>query len=263
MKRLDLDKLIKELKSPDLEDISSLAGRSYLNPNIWVNEQLVRPDVTAKLLTIAADFFEKLKLVDIKMRDITFTGSLANYNWTDYSDIDLHILVDFNEIDENLDLVKDYFDAKRSSWNRTHDIFIKNHEVEIYVQDVNEPHVSTGVYSLLQRKWLVQPTYEEVTFDPRDVKVKAESIIDQINRLQGLYDKGMFKQSYEYGIKLKDKLKRFRQVGLEREGLFSSENLAFKVLRNSEQIKQLMDLITQSYDGMMSINENKNGKENG
>tara|TARA_Y100001963_G_C6771271_1_gene445001 strand:+ start:641 stop:1432 length:792 start_codon:yes stop_codon:yes gene_type:complete len=257
MNKINLENLVNELKEPNLEDISSLAGRSYLEPKVWVNDETIRPDVIDSLMIIAYDFFDSLKIPNVEIKDIIFTGSLANYNWTEYSDIDLHILVDFQDIDENIQLVKDYFDAKRSSWNRAHDIKIKDHEVEIYVQDVNEPHVSTGVYSLMQRRWTVRPTYQEITFDEKDVKLKSDSLIDQIKRVRGLFDKGMYKQAHDYGVKLKDKIKRFRQVGLEREGLFSSENLAFKVLRNSEQIKELMELVTDSYDKMMSITENK------
>ena len=113
MKRLDLNKLIKELREPNIEDIESLAGKSYLQPNVWYSKETIRPEVVNKLLMIAYDFFDSLKLKEVKIHDIILTGSLANYNWTDYSDIDLHIMIDYNEVDENLDLVKDYFDAKR------------------------------------------------------------------------------------------------------------------------------------------------------
>ena len=59
------------------------------------------------------------------------TGSLANYNWSKFSDIDLHIIVNYEDIDDNSELVKDYVTAKRIVWNDTHDIKIYGFEVEV------------------------------------------------------------------------------------------------------------------------------------
>ncbi len=72
------------------------------------------------------------------MEDLRFTGSLANYNWSKYSDIDLHIVVDFSKIDENTELVKDFLMRPGWRWNELHDITIYGHEVEIYVENVGE-----------------------------------------------------------------------------------------------------------------------------
>ena len=78
-----------------------------LNTNIWTEDQKLKPDISEKLLRIAKDFYEKLEL-PVTILDITFTGSLANYNWTKLSDIDLHILIDYNEVNEDRDLVSNY-----------------------------------------------------------------------------------------------------------------------------------------------------------
>ncbi len=45
-----------------------------------------------------------------------------------------------------------------------------------------------------------------------------------------------------------------RKRGLAREGEFSIENLAFKVLRNTEVIGDLIDLISSSYDKIYTEN---------
>ena len=137
----------KHLTELDDFDLSTFQLKETLNPKIWTNEE-INPEVAQKLMEIANNFWNGLGLKDVDIVDIIITGSIANYNWTEMSDIDLHILVNFTDVDENTALVEQYFRQLRANWNRTHDIRIKGHEVEIYVQDASEPHVSTGVYSL-------------------------------------------------------------------------------------------------------------------
>ena len=88
-----------------------------LEPKVWSNNSLI-PEVSSKLIDVARKFFEDLGLENAELEDITFTGSLANYNWTRYSDIDLHMLVDFSKIDDNIELVREFFNAKTSLWNK-------------------------------------------------------------------------------------------------------------------------------------------------
>ena len=40
------------------------------------------------------------------------TGSYANYNYTPYSDIDLHIIVDYDALTDVEDLPKEFFNAQ-------------------------------------------------------------------------------------------------------------------------------------------------------
>ena len=56
--------------------------------------------------------------------------------------------------------------------------------------------------------------------------------------------------------KLRDKIRRFRQAGLETGGAYSVENLTFKVLRRNEYLKKLSSLRILSYDHLMSLNGN-------
>ena len=105
-----------------------------LNRQIWQRGNTLDPAVSERLLKIAKDFYEKLDL-PAPILDITFTGSMANYNWTNLSDIDLHIVINYSDVNEDIDLVKNYLMEAKSNWNRNHDIQIKGHEVEIYVQD--------------------------------------------------------------------------------------------------------------------------------
>ena len=130
-------------------DLSSFIVKKELNPKFWNKNNELEPKIREKLLKIAEDFFDSLEIEGIELEDITLTGSLSNYNWSEFSDVDLHILVDFDRLEVDEDTLKDYFRAKQTVWNKKHDIMIRGHEVEIYVQDTNEPHAATAVYSIL------------------------------------------------------------------------------------------------------------------
>ena len=141
--------------------ISSFFVKDSLNSEIWddhdnIEESKMKPEIRDGLLDIANEFVEFLGF-DIFVQDVTMTGSLANFNWSDYSDIDLHIIYDFKESGEQEELFKDLFNLKKTVFNSQHDITVKGYEVELYVQDMNEPHMSTGVYSVLYDEWLERP----------------------------------------------------------------------------------------------------------
>ena len=127
MKRL-LENWRKQLEE-ELEDYkSSFEVKDDFTPEIWENEQL-KHEVRQVLREIAMNFFEGLDLGQIEVLDIVLTGSIANYNWSEYSDIDIHIIVDFEQVDENIKLVKDFFNAKKSVWNNQHEILVMGYEV--------------------------------------------------------------------------------------------------------------------------------------
>ena len=75
-----------------------------------------------------------------------------------------------------------------------------------------------------------------------------------------MFIKKKYKESYEYAGKIKDKIAKMRQSGLDDEGIYSPENLAFKMLRNANYLEKLSSLKIEAYDQMMSLDleENKN-----
>ena len=223
-----------------------------LESKIW-QDKSVNEQVKANLLTVAEDFFDKLELEGGEIEDVTFTGSLANYNYTKFSDIDLHILVDFEKIDDNHDLVREFFNAKTSNWNNKHKITIFGYEIEIYVQGTNEDHHSTGVFSLKNSEWIAEPLKIKLDIDTDMVKRKAMSFIDMIERAEDLFDNKKFEESHNFASSLTSKIKKFRKSGLEEKGEYSNENLTFKLLRNNEYIDELYKIRDDSYDRMMSL----------
>jgi len=250
--RLYEDVLITITKGSD--DLFAFDVRPELNQKIWSGDEEVLPGVKGALMHIVDEFIEGLDL-DIEIKDIIITGSLANYNWSRFSDIDLHILVDFSEVNDNEDMVKRFFDAVRSNWNKLHDIRVKGHEVEIYVQDEQEPHVSTGVYSLLNDRWLVKPHKVRPAIDRHTATKKMKQAAREIDKLSLLYDNKQYQESFDLARRIKEKLKRMRQSGLEKSGIYSPENLAFKMLRRSGDIEQLFSIYTQAYDRLYSLDQ--------
>jgi predicted nucleotidyltransferase len=207
-----------------------------------------------KLLSIADKFIDFLG-VDFFVHDIVLTGSLANYNWSEYSDIDLHVIIDYEESGHNMSLLKEFFDAKKKVWNDIHDIKIKNYEVEVYVQDIKEKHISSGVYSILNNKWIIEPQSGKQKIDDRLILEKGEEYGKQIDDLIRKNNNGVDISSEVDDIRRK--IKRFRQSGLDRGGEYSYENLAFKLLRRNGYIGKLMDIKKKLIDTKLSVSEKK------
>ena len=239
---------------PGVEELLAFDVQPDLNPKIWEGDKKVHPGVRAALVDIVEEFLERLEL-EAEVKDILLTGSIANYNWSKFSDIDLHILMDFAEINENEALVKKFFDAVRSRWNKQHDIHVKGHEVEIYFQDEEEPHTSTGVYSLLKDRWLMKPQKIKPEIDRVTAKKKMRSITKELDKLMSIYDNRLYEESFDMAERVKEKISKMRRSGLEKSGIYSPENLAFKMLRRSGDIERLFDVYTKSYDKVHSLDQ--------
>ena len=259
----DAEMLVANLKAflledvdPESVDLSSFEVHDKLDQNFWNQpDDNLDPEIQEKLLIIAKDFYDSLEVGDVPYEDVTFTGSLAAYNYSRFSDVDLHILLDFRDIDEKVDLVREYFNAMKALWNRLHDIRIKGYEVEIYVQDVNDPHEAQGLYSVLTGEWLKKPTFELKDFDRDNIKKKAASLMDQVDRVGKLIDEGKYEEAEKYADKLKEKIQKMRKAGLETIGAYSVENLAFKVLRRTDYLGKLSDAKRKAYDSMLSFKQ--------
>ena len=235
-------------------DLEGFKIHDTLSPKIWDESGQMYDDVQAKLVKIANDFYEGTNL-PVKLKDITLTGSLSNYNWSNYSDADVHLLVDLAEINEDENLVRRLVDSLKTIWNRKHDIKVKDYDVEVYIQDINQPHHAGGTFSLIDDIWINTPTKEIRGFDPTVVEKKASSLMRQIDICNTLLAKGEYEDAIELCDFLKEKIRRMRQSGLEKAGEFSNENIAFKVLRREGYLGILQDIRTEAYDKKMSLTE--------
>lgn len=242
------EELIED-REGDEKIIKSFETKDELSPQIFEDNKM-RSDIKDKLLEIADNFIESLG-VDFFIHDIVLTGSLANYNWSDFSDVDLHIMIDFKESKYNSDILKEFFDAKKVVWNEKHDIILKGYDVELYVQNIEEEHVSSGVYSILHDEWLVKPSKNNAKIDDRKILEKGEEFAKKIDALIAQSQKGADFLNKIEG--LRKKLKEFRQCGLDTGGEYSYENLTFKLLRRNGYIEKLLKLKTSVTDKKLSV----------
>jgi len=245
---------LDELINPEEINLNSFKVKDELNPKVWLPNGKLRPIVRDKLLNIADDFKEYLDIPWVDVIDVTFTGSLANYNWSRFSDIDLHIIIRYEEVgDDSDELITNYLMAKKNLWNDQHDIKVFGFEVELYAQDASEPHTSTGVYSIDNDKWLVKPKKGKPDIDKEMVRKKAADIMNKIDDIEDLFKKGKEELVLDKIDIIWDKIKTMRKSGLDRGGEYSYENIVFKVLRRNGYMEKLMNIKTNSYDALKSI----------
>lgn len=248
-----------------LEDIdfSSFEVQNELNPDFWKNKRL-DSRIRLKLLDIADDFTDFLNVDWVKPEDITMTGSLANYNWSDYSDIDLHIIIDYKKVDNRTEFVAEYFKSKKEIWNNEHqNLTIFGFPVEVYVQDKNEPHASSGVYSLERDKWIKEP---EKLKNPKKKTLNkagknAAKWMNKIDNLMSRYYPDKTETEKESILDdlddIFDEIKDNRRDAFERgEDEMNPDNLTFKVLRRNGYLDKIWDKKTEIYDELKSLKEN-------
>jgi len=249
MENLDI-----ELKIPS-DVLNSFKLKGELNTNIFKNDKLI-PKVKTALLKIANDFFKELEVPEgITLKDVLFLGSLANYNWSKFSDIDLHLLIDFKKFKDDEEFIKKHFDAEKNLWNKKHNVEIEGFPVEIYVQDIKEKVHASSIYSVKANKWLKKPDKAKFKVDKTLIKRKVQKIFDKIKSVEKDYLAQNFKSVIKKVDKIKDDIKQMRKAGLESGGEYSTENIVFKVLRRTEFMDLLDSYKNKSYDTEVSINE--------
>jgi predicted nucleotidyltransferase len=241
------EELIEYTKN-DEKIVKSFQAKDSLCQDIF-DDMRMKSEIRKQLLKISDDFVESLG-IDFFIHDIVLTGSLANFNWSQYSDVDVHIIIDYEETDFNLDLLKEFFDAKKNVWNNNRDVKIKNFDVELYVQDLNESHISSGVYSILNDNWLVTPTKKNPKIDDRKILEKSEDFAKKIDLLVSKSKKHDVLNEIDI---LRKKIKKFRQSGLDSGGEYSYENLTFKLLRRNGYIEKILDLKSKLTDKNLSL----------
>jgi len=199
--------------------------------------------VVDKLKAIAMTFEQRIG-IDLNVVDYTITGSNANYTWTEYSDLDLHLIV------KGLpgEGARELFNAKKALWSDQHNITVRGLPVECYVQGQDEPHHSTGIYSILNQAWVQEPRKVKPDVDDAAVEAKKDSAIHDIE--SALLSKDLNKLR-----SVKERITKMRKAGLERAGEWSTENLVFKVIRNLGLIDQITDEIRELEDQELSLEQ--------
>nr|DAD66538.1 MAG TPA: Kanamycin nucleotidyltransferase [Myoviridae sp. ctPuP5] len=251
------ENLYDEVSMNDI-NLNPLEPKPQLNPRFWINGKL-NSKVRLKLMDIADDFIQTLNVKWVKPLDVVFTGSLANYNWTKYSDIDIHVIMNYEEVYKNVEFVKEYFEMKKYSWAQDHDsLRIYGFPVELYVEDSNDAASSSGVYSIERNKWIVEPKpFDDNEFDEQYVKKTAAKLMTQVDELSDMIDST--DDEYKMDVlskkvkRLNDKVKFIRQKSLKKDGEMGNGNIIYKAMRNAGYIDKLWDLKSKTYDKLNSL----------
>lgn len=249
--------IIDEVEEDEVS-LSSFSIKDRLHPKFWVNNRL-NSRVRLRLLDIADDFIDTLSVSWVKPKDIVMTGSLANYNWSKYSDVDIHILIDYSKVYKNKEFVEDYFNSKKEVWLEDHPkLRIYGFPVEIYVEDYKGDTTSTGVYSLEKNKWINEPgDIQNAKINSKYVKKVAAKImtaIDKIvDKLENEQDEHKIEELSDKLKSIFNKVKKLRGEGLKNGGEMSSGNIIFKLLRRTNYLDKIWNNINHSYDTLNSL----------
>lgn len=212
-----------------------------LNPKLWDQDGNLNPVIKDKLIDIADAFYEFIG-VKLNIIDLTITGSNANFTWNAHSDIDLHLVISGVASEQDREL----FNAKKAVWGDQHNITIKGIPVEVYVQGNAEVHYSSGVYSILEDEWVVEPKKQKPAIDDAAVHAKKDNVVERI-------EEALMTDDLEKLKSIKEKVVQMRKAGLERAGEWSTENLVFKILRNTGMIEELTTKIHELEDKELSL----------
>ena len=220
-----------------------------LNPRLFDDSKQMHPEVRKALLNIAKHFQNFLGVDNLDLVDITVSGSNAAYTYTPHSDLDLHLVVLGNTDDHEHDAhMRQLFDAKKYQYNDQHEISVRDIDVELYVQDADQPHASAGVYSVMKDKWIRLPRRRRADIDDYAVKNKFQNMRNRINQ-------AILSDDFDRIQAVWDDVKNMRKTGLAREGEFSPENLAFKILRAQGMIEKLRTHVLAITSRDLSIDE--------
>jgi hypothetical protein len=236
---------IQQLESYNLAD--AVKFHDTLNPLLWDQRENLHPEIQEQLMAIAADFGEFLGVKDLDLKDITMSGSNAAYSYTPHSDIDLHLIVDLSNA-EHEDVYRELFTAKKSIYNKENTITIKGIPVEVYVQDATQEHYSQGIYSILNNKWIQIPRRIRAEIDDISVRSKYQDFSKRIKKVIKSNDAEQMNE-------LMDKIKQMREIGLAEKGEFGPENLVFKLLKNTGDLKKLQAARQAAKNQELSLKE--------
>ena len=235
------------------EGIDVLTYHKQLDPKFWDDDNL-DPGIRKKLLKIARDFFESVEL-DTEVIDIYFMGSMCNYNYNELSDLDTHIVIDYEDVGPR-ELVEKAVDGERFVWNTRHNISLRGHDVELYIQDVSDKKPHAAIYSLVNDEWVQKPKFDPPKLTDDDILPKYNSYVFEINQLEKLMneesDLDELEKYYTRAKEIKKKLSEARAMGIKEKGEFSIENLVFKKLRNEGFVGKLIDVKNGLYDKMFA-----------
>ena len=102
-------------------------------------------------------------------------------------------------------------------------------------------------------EWIEKPKKENPEIDISLLKKKISHWVEMIDTIVENSNLREIDEVREYIKKFKDKLKKYRSVGLKKEGEYSLENLVFKYLRRSGHLDKIFNLENEVVDRSLSL----------
>ena len=223
-----------------------------LNPKIYnVTTKQLLPEVREKIIEIVEHFEDYIE-VPIEIADVQIVGSNASYNYTDKSDIDVHIIANYEVINKETELLQQLYDAKRNQYNRKFDIEIRGLEVEMYVQDIKSGITSNGIYSVCDNCWVKEP--KPITnFKQQDNSKELEKWTRHIGAL-------LNNDNEDAVVNAINTLYLIRHNSIACDGEFGKGNQLFKEIRNLGLLDQLKDKLEQLTSKKLSLESMSKGQ---
>lgn len=248
---------MKEINASEI-NVNPMKPKNVLNKKFWIHGKL-NSKVRLRLMDIADDFIKFLNIKWVHPIDIVFTGSMANFNWTKFSDVDIHIIINYRDVYDNTEFVDEYFEMKKRIWSDEHDnLKIYGFPVELYVEDSNEVSFSSGVYSIEKNEWIKTPSkFNENKLNEKFIKKKSAEIINKIDlissSIENTKDEYKLREFSKKAKLLFKKIKNKRKECLEIEGEVGNWNIIYKLLRANGYLEKLWNISTNIYDKINSI----------
>ena len=240
--------IARRIPSPVIEDIS-LQYHNNLNPKLWDDGQL-KPEVRGKLIQFAETWRDFAMIPKEMVQDIVMTGGNANYNYTDQSDIDVHLVVDRDGFGMPRDFIDQFLQDKKILWTMTHpDIKVYGYPLEPYAQDPAESiPMNQGQYSLMNAQWIQMPSNLNLDFTGNKV------LQDKVDHYKHVVDRLIRSSASSAALKgIKNKITAARGPAIAKGGEFSLENLVFKELRNQGYIDKIDMYLKSEQDKALSL----------
>ena len=226
----------KHISASDLRRLNedlTLKFRDKLNSIFWEGKFL-KPVVRNALMRFGKSFAEYVDLPEESIIDIILLGGNAGYNYTRYSDLDVHLVINPSFVpDCDPEFIDDYYKDKKTLWELTHDVKIFGVKAEPYIERPNIVRKkSQAVYSNLKNKWLQEPEKADVGIDEKELEKKVNNAKNILDRL--------LQSNNAVGLKAAvKKLRDARGASIQKYGEYGMENLVFKELRNAGYIDKV------------------------
>lgn len=219
-----------------------------LNPKLYdLDTEQLKPEVLQKLQGIVEEFLKSIDPLTLSIVDIQLVGSNACYNYNDKSDIDLHLIVNFNLNYIDNEILQSIYNDKKNKFNEKYDFEIYGIPVEVYIEDIEAGNATNGIYSVLRNEWVKKPT--PIHYDIPDYSKELNEWKSKINKVLQSDDTKLIEDTI-------NEIYMMRKNGLATDGEMAIGNLVFKELRNLGLLDGLRNKYRELISNKLSLEEN-------